>query len=295
MSTKPPAGKEIICHPLVLLSITDHHSRTLKSSAASSNKRVVGVLLGQDQGGFVNVANSFAVPFEEDDKDEHTWFLDHNYIASMADMFKKVNAREVPVGWYHTGPKLRSSDLEINEVIKRFCNKPIMLICDVRGTKGGQPVDGYEAVEEIKDDGSASSYTFHHLPSSIKAEEAEEIGVEHLLRDITSLSSHSNPSLSSLVHLRLSSLHGFRSRLLEISDYLEQVLLGKMEMNIEIGYLLQDIFNLLPGLEAVEEQGSGMPVAVKTNDSLLVVYLSSLIRAVIALHNLINNKATRDT
>jgi 26S proteasome regulatory subunit N8 len=31
--------------------------------------------------------------------------------------------------------------------------------------------------------------------------------------------------------------------------------------------------------------------AVKTNDMMLVIYLSSLIRSVIALHNLINNKA----
>lgn len=31
-------------------------------------------------------------------------------------------------------------------------------------------------------------------------------------------------------------------------------------------------------------------VAVKTNDMMLVIYLSSLIRSVIALHNLINNK-----
>jgi 26S proteasome regulatory subunit N8 len=31
---------------------------------------------------------------------------------------------------------------------------------------------------------------------------------------------------------------------------------------------------------------------VKTNDMMLVIYLSSLIRSVIALHNLINNKVS---
>jgi 26S proteasome regulatory subunit N8 len=51
----------------------------------------VGVLLGQDNGKTVNVANSFAIPFEEDEKDSKTWFLDHNYIEGMWDMFKKVN------------------------------------------------------------------------------------------------------------------------------------------------------------------------------------------------------------
>jgi len=36
--------------------------------------------------------------------------------------------------------------------------------------------------------------------------------------------------------------------------------------------------------------GSCRHCVVKTNDQMLVIYLSSLIRSVIALHNLINNK-----
>jgi len=77
----------VIVHPLVLLSVTDHAAR----SASGARKRVVGVLLGQDNGKVVNVANSFAVPFEEDEKDPRTWYLDHDYIQSMNEMFKKVN------------------------------------------------------------------------------------------------------------------------------------------------------------------------------------------------------------
>lgn len=101
------AAKNVVVHPLVLLSIQDHAARVAKGT----KKRVVGILLGQDLGAQgINVANSFAgqlqqvttvrgqadscsttVPFEEDDKDPRTWFLDHNYIESMNDMFKKVN------------------------------------------------------------------------------------------------------------------------------------------------------------------------------------------------------------
>lgn len=76
----------------MLLSVTDHHAR---SAARSTNKRVVGVLLGQDNGKIVNVANSFAIPFEEDEKDPKTWFLDHNYIERMWTMFMKVNGKSL--------------------------------------------------------------------------------------------------------------------------------------------------------------------------------------------------------
>src|SRR5947209_16810049 len=91
------------------------------------------------------------VPFEEDDKDPSVWFLDHNYVESMNDMFKKVNAREKLIGWYHTGPKLRASDLEINELFKRYTPNPLLVIIDVQPKEVGVPTDAYFAVEEIKD------------------------------------------------------------------------------------------------------------------------------------------------
>ena len=66
-----------------------------------------------------------------------------------------VTASERLVGWYHTGPKLRSSDLEINQVIKRYTPRPVMVIVDIRPDSqrqgGGIPTDAYFAVEEIKD------------------------------------------------------------------------------------------------------------------------------------------------
>ena len=46
------------------------------------------------------MSNSFAVPFDEDDKDPDVYFLDHDYLESMYTMFKKVNAKEKIVGWY---------------------------------------------------------------------------------------------------------------------------------------------------------------------------------------------------
>ncbi len=53
--------------------------------------RVVGVLLGEIRKGEVDVTNSFAVPFEEEDSNTNIWFLDHNYLENMSAMFKKVN------------------------------------------------------------------------------------------------------------------------------------------------------------------------------------------------------------
>ncbi|KAJ4481861.1 maintenance of mitochondrial structure and function-domain-containing protein [Lentinula lateritia] len=277
------AATTIIVHPLVLLSVADHHARAV---SRNTNKRVIGVLLGQDNGKTINVANSFGIPFEEDEKDSKTWFLDHNYIEGMYEMFKKVNAKERLIGWYHTGPKLRASDQEINDLFKRFIARPIMVIVDVRPETVGIPTDAYFAVEEIKDDGTETRKTFLHCPSAIEAEEAEEIGVEHLLRDIKD---STTTTLATRVSEQLSSLRGLQSRLSDVQKYLADVAVGTMPVNHQIVYHLQDALNLLPDLADADTTQS---FATSTNDELLVVYLSSLLRAVIALHALVDNKAT---
>lgn len=110
--------------------------------------------------------------------------MDHDYLDSMYGMFKKVNARERVVGWYHTGPKLHPNDIAVNELIRRYCPNSVLVIIDAKPKDLGLPTEAYIAVEEVHEDGTPTSKTFEHVPSEIGAEEAEEVGVEHLLRDI---------------------------------------------------------------------------------------------------------------
>jgi len=126
--------------------------------------------------------------------------------------------------------------------------------------------------------------SFAHVPSLIGAMEAEEVGVEHLLRDIN------DPTVSTVANLikaKMSGLSALTEKLVEMKDYLEAVTMGKMKPNQEIIANMQAILNLLPNLN-VEELVRSM--LVKTNDMHMVIYLSALIRSVIALHDLVNNK-----
>lgn len=127
---------------------------------------------------------------------------------------------------------------------------------------------------------------FQHIPSEIGALEAEEVGVEHLLRDVkdTTIS-----TLATRIRDKLSSLKSLISHLHEMNTYLENVVKGTLPINHQIIGHLQDIFNLSPNLNVDELVKS---FAIKTNDMMLVIYLSSLIRSIIALHNLIINKVS---
>lgn len=275
------AIEKVIVHPLVLLSIVDNYNRV----ARDTRKRVIGVLLGTSFRGVVDVTNSYAVPFEEDDKDPSIWFLDHNYHESMFEMFKRINAKEHVVGWYSTGPKLRENDLDVHELFHDYVPNPVLVIIDVQPKELGIPTKAYYAVEEVKENATQKSQkVFVHVSSEICAHEVEEIGVEHLLRDVkdTTIS-----TLATEVSGKLTALKGLEARLREIHGYLDLVVDGRLPLNHEILYHLQDVFNLLPNLNVNELVKA---FAVKTNDMMLVIYLSSLIRSVIAMHNLINNK-----
>jgi 26S proteasome regulatory subunit N8 len=172
-------------------------------------------------------------------------------------------------------------------------------------------------------EGKQQQWTFTHVPCEIGATEPEEVGVEHLLRDVkdTTVS-----TLANQVAQKLGSLKGLAARLHEVDGYLQNVLSGRIPVNHRIIYQLQvrhdaacdsdrvapdshlprthppptrprrapgsllaaqDVFNLLPNLHL---EALVKAFAVKTNDMYLAVYLASVIRAVVALHHLIDNK-----
>ena len=108
-------------------------------------------------------------------------------------------------------------------------------------------------------------------------------------RDIRNLTAG---TLSQRITSQLMSLKGLSKHLQDIRNYLEKVAMGKLPVNHTIIYQLQDVFNLLPDLNVAEFVKA---TSVKTNDQMLVIYTASIVRVIIALHNLINNKvANRD-
>jgi 26S proteasome regulatory subunit N8 len=100
-------------------------------------------------------------------------------------------------------------------------------------------------------------------------------------------------------------LQGLHLRLRDIGQYLQKVLDGTLPVNHAILGNLQDVFNLLPnlstpktsshipnGVDAPSKNNSELAhaMSIKTNDQLMAIYLSSLIRAITAFHDLIENK-----
>ena len=95
-------------------------------------------------------------------------------------------------------------------------------------------------------------------------------------------------TLTTRVTQQADALRALQSRVRDLRDYLLKVAAGKLPVNHQITYLLQDALNLLPDLDNPLATSS---FTSNTNDQQLIIYLSSLVRAVIALHALVDNKA----
>jgi 26S proteasome regulatory subunit N8 len=223
-------------------------------------------------------------------------------------MFRKVNAKERVVGFYSTGPQIRPNDLRIYDIVERYTGNTmtpaVFCIIDVRPNRPDLPVTTYRVTEEVSTFASGSSSnstnttstsgdksgsrqvqrTFAHVHSSLGAMEAEEVGVEHLLRDIN------DPTVStvaSLIKGKQSGLVTLGEKLIECKMYLEACARGDCQVNGEIIANLQTIISLLPNLNNHQLIRSMM---LKTNDMYMSIYLAALIRSVIALHDVVNNK-----
>eukprot|EP01054_Gregarina_sp_Poly1_P001210 Gregarina_sp_Poly_1__1209@NODE_1298_length_4457_cov_159_361048_g878_i0_p2_GENE_NODE_1298_length_4457_cov_159_361048_g878_i0NODE_1298_length_4457_cov_159_361048_g878_i0_p2_ORF_typecomplete_len341_score49_67JAB/PF01398_21/1_6e28MitMem_reg/PF13012_6/6e19_NODE_1298_length_4457_cov_159_361048_g878_i01821204 len=272
---------DVFIHPTVLLSITDHYTR----AAQGTSRRVVGVLLGETQSDGLHVTNTFGVPFEEDTKDPSVWYVDHSYLEKMFHMFKKINVRERLLGWYSTAASIKSSDLEIHELIRNYCQHPLYLLVNVHSQDTSKlPIQTYYAFEQPSADDKNRS-TFVQMTCSIGATEAEDVGVEHLLKD---LQTATTSTLSSSIQDKISALKQLAEKLMEISVYLQEVADGKRAPKTHILIQLQRLLNALPAKNDPAELAQAFQLGV--NDSLLATFVAFATRLVLTIHELVKNK-----
>lgn len=159
----------------------------------------------------------------------------------------------------------------------------MFLIVNVKPDNEGLPTSAYTSVE-VSAAGKETERVFEHLPSEVGAYESEEVGVEHLLRDIN------DPSVSTVgakVRSKIAGLRGLQERLETIAAYLRDVDSGELQANQEILGHIQEIVGLLPNMSV---EATRKAVMQQTNDMHMAMYVSGLVASVLALHELTTNK-----
>ena len=276
---KEPIGVKI--HPIALLSITDHYERTVGNK---KNKRAIGVLLGEDNNGVYDVTNAYAVPYDEEPSQPGVFFLDHNYHESMFAMFKKINIKEKVLGWYATGKSFLDHDVEINEIWAKYCLSPVLITVDILKAKSEEPPNKAFFSKRIVNEKGMVVRIFKSVPCSVSAYEAEEVGVEHLLREIKDLDMD---SLKNKLSLKISSLSTLQSKIEVLIKYIDDVAQGRKRPDKQLNLALHEIIGRLP---KIVESDLQVALSNHLNDNYLSLYISSLTKNITNVHSLLNNR-----
>ncbi|EPY35012.1 26S proteasome regulatory subunit N8 [Strigomonas culicis] len=280
-----PSASRVDVHPLVLLSLVDHFARM--NTKVRQKKRVVGLLLGRyktDAAGtqVLDINNSFAVPFDEDPHNSDVWFFDTNYAEEMFVMHRRVHPKTKIVGWYASGPTVQQNDMLLHLLVAdRFCANPVYCVVNTDPSHKGVPVLAYTTVQGRE---GARSLEFRNIPTHVGAEEAEEIGVEHLLRDLTD---STVTTLSSQLEERERSLEHMARVLVQIEEYLSDVASGALPASEDVLEALQELISLQP--ETYLKKKS-LELNRFTNDRTIATFLGSIARCIGGLHEVILNR-----
>lgn len=219
-------------HPIALLSVVDHHERTVGNK---KNKRALGVLLGETIENVYEITNSYAIPFDESSEREGVWFIDHNYHEVMYAMFRKINIKEKVLGWYVTGSTFKPQDIEINELFAQYCPNPVLIVVNVNlKNTVDLPTKAFFSEQQVNQKGVLER-NFKNIPCSVAAFEAEEVGVEHLVREIKDLNMD---SLQNKMTNKINSLIALQDKIKVIAKYLEQVQTGQRKGDKKIIFAL---------------------------------------------------------
>ncbi|GFH31109.1 MPN domain-containing protein, partial [Haematococcus lacustris] len=112
-SRESTSGLEFKLHPLVLINMSDHYTRT-KVNTGNPATKVMGILLGSQAGRTVDISNSFEMKYEL--TAEGGVQIDSAFLLKKQEQYKQVFSKLDVVGWYTTGQELGPQEMEVNKL-----------------------------------------------------------------------------------------------------------------------------------------------------------------------------------
>jgi translation initiation factor 3 subunit F len=292
------AVTNVVVHPMVLLSILDHHTRR-----QDGELRVIGTLLGRRDGDKVEVTNCFAVPHAERG-DEVAIGKDFN--RQMLALHLRANRNETVVGWYATAFPSNEGDSQyennciadtsslIHEFYAGECedtimDSPIHLVVDTSLVEDTIALKAYLSSAVVLD-GETLANLFHELRLSLKSSESEKIVLDEMIKNLGGDSAdeekkeNKNNESSDQLGLRCS-MEKLLSMLETASEYIGKVVDGEAEADDAIGRQIADTLSSVPRIrpEMFDKMFND-----SLQDLLMVTYLSNITRTQLSISEKLN-------
>ncbi|OEL30668.1 COP9 signalosome complex subunit 6a [Dichanthelium oligosanthes] len=148
------SGLTFKLHPLVIVNVSDHHTRVKAQAACSGGSsssgaadgqppRVFGCVIGVQRGRTVEIFNSFELVL-----DPVSGTLDRAFLEKKQELYKKVFPDFYVLGWYSTGSDVQDTDMQIHKALMDVNESPVYLLLNpaINLSQKDLPVTIYESV-----------------------------------------------------------------------------------------------------------------------------------------------------
>mmetsp|Transcript_40628 Transcript_40628/g.104022 ORF Transcript_40628/g.104022 Transcript_40628/m.104022 type:complete len:307 (-) Transcript_40628:189-1109(-) len=275
------SGLEFRLHPLVLINVSDHFTRT-KANVDDAPSRVLGCLLGSHTGRVVEISNSFELQYNADGGEVR---LDKEFLATKQDQYKKVFPTIDVVGWYSSGSELQDEDMQIHKLMMETNESPVFLMLNPRIDPAAKdlPIALYESELHFID--GCSSVVFVSATYSIETSEAERIAVDQVAKILPSGTSSGSDHLSAHYTALHSAMKMLNSRVGALLRVLQDMKSGAMPYDHA---LVRQITALVRMLPSIQTQAFKEEFLTEYTDSQLVIYLASLTKSACTLNEVVD-------
>jgi len=277
---------DVMLHPLVVISMSDHYTRARVNDPQNSEISIVGILLGTISGGKIEITNSFDIIAKFDPVSGKLVEVDEPFLRRRTEAFTTVFANTTVVGWYESG---RSVDPDDALVMARILAPKVETLFAMTFDRENAynpdakdiPIELFEA--ELKGDTpSEQTVSLKRTPYHVITIEAERIGVDHIAKSSTTEG-------ASQLNVHISGIQGamkmLNSRIETITEYLKQVQEGTAAYNPDI---MRKIGVLHDILLVSQTSDFDQRFFVEYNDEMLLAYLSSITEGLQALNTMSN-------
>jgi len=276
------SGLEFKLHPLVLINVSDHHTRTKANEQQPAGQpagavvKVIGILLGSQSGRTVDISNSFEVKYSRDGG-SGAISLDMPFLLHKQEQYKQVFPKLDVVGWYATGEELLPEDMEVNRALAALNESPCFLLLNPRVDPARKelPVTLHETELHVVE--GAPTPVFVRAHYTVETSDAERIGVDQVAKITASGRASGAEQLSA----HLSGLHSALKMLLQRTRLVEG-LVGRTRAGTEAPHpaLLRKVHSLVSSLPAMDTPAFTQQLHTEHNDALLVLLLATMTKGV---------------
>mmetsp|Transcript_32695 Transcript_32695/g.79506 ORF Transcript_32695/g.79506 Transcript_32695/m.79506 type:complete len:309 (-) Transcript_32695:403-1329(-) len=290
----PPSKREnqlaLKVHPLVVFNILDHYRRR-----EDSQHRVIGTLLGEvvetSDGKEIHIKNCYPVPHKDFPGNENKVSVEIEYHKSMAALQKRLHPKEEVVGWYSTSLDITYTTSLIHDVLTRHSKEPIHLVVDATLSGHKLSVLGYVG-RSLRVEGKDIISQFEKVKTEYVSTEPAKIAVDAMINVVPAEPTKGegdemNSKFSPATMLtEMESLEGSLDSLLElleiVSEYVDRVNKGDEKSTPEVRAAVKDAMAAIPRVDL--DMFTRM-FNQKTENLLMILYLTNIVRAQVALGN----------